>query len=632
MFFTRVKKGDTRGCLHARGRAILSRASFAVADVVLLGVSIFAAYALRFNFAIPSNHVALLPYVVVFALAIELVAMRLFGCFRTVWRFFSAVDMPALIRAVASSTVVFLACRILFHDAAIRFYPPISVSLMNFVLSLALLAGARWFCRTAAEPRSCGAADAKRVIIVGADPLGGAIAYALRHERPVVRDVVGYLDDSPEVAGSSIQGLPVFGGIDDASRVMRERGIDEAIVSPSALPRERLQMLFTAAADAGVRLMVAPDYSSMLDGGASTADRLRGAEITDLLRRSEIKIDDLRLLRGFLAGRRVMVTGAGGSIGSEISRQVLNAGVASLVLVEHGEYALYSISRELEAAEGADHVRKYIADVADETRMRKIIDTEKPEIVFHAAAYKHVPLMEENVCEAVRNNIFGTVRLARLCSENGVRGFVLLSSDKAVEPTSVMGATKRFCELAIQGLNGSSATSFSAVRFGNVLASTGSVVPLFREQIANGGPVTVTDPAMTRYFMTIPEAVSLTLEAAAMGMESKGRVYVLDMGHPIRITELAEEMIRLSGKRPGKDIEISFVGIRPGEKLEERLVAADEVLSPTGHPQIGSFEMKPVGVETFAMAMRLLEDAVVAADDDKARSVLMRYVGKGDAA
>ncbi len=611
-----------------RGHFAVPRLAFALADVALLCVSIAVAYALRFNFSVPEQHVALLPYVVPFTLAVELVLMAAFGCFKTVWRFFSAVDMPRFLCAACVSSAIFLVCRCAFPSVAIRFYPPISVNLMNLVLSVALLAGVRWFCRTLAESGRSGAEGAKRVVIAGANPVGGAIAYALRHENPVSRLVAGFIDDSPDVAGTIIQGVPVLGKTADAPRLLGEYGVDEVIVSPGGLSREKMQGLFSAATAAGARLLVAPEYSSVLDGRAA-GGKLRGADITDLLRRREISLAGSEAHGAFLAGRRVMVTGAGGSIGSEIVRQSLRAGVASLVLVERCEFALFTIAHELETAPGAENVRKYVADVADEARMRCIMEKEKPEIVFHAAAYKHVPLMEENVCEAVRNNVVGTVRLARLCAATGVGNFVLLSSDKAVKPASVMGATKRLCEFVLQDLNARGGTSFSAVRFGNVLGSTGSVVPVFREQIERGGPVTVTHPEMTRYFMTIPEAVSLTIEAAAMGAEMRGRIYVLDMGEPVRITELAEKMIRLAGRRPGEDVAIAFVGVRPGEKMHEQLVAEGEKIGPTRHPQIKCCEMTPVDGAALAEVLVKFDGAIAACDDELARKLLMDFAGRG---
>ena len=605
------------------------RILFAAVDVVLALLSLLAAYALRFNFAIPDHHLLLLPFVAAFVVAVEFAALYAFGCFRTVWRFFSAVDVPRFIGASAASGALFLVSRIFFCNLEIKFYPPISVALANGVLFVCALCGARWLARLVSASAGRTAPSARRVAIVGAGEVGGAIAYALRHENPRTRVVVGFLDDSPEVAGALIQGVPVAGPVSRAASILRELAADEVIVAPGTLARKAMKELLAAAGAAGARLLAAPGYSRVLDEYAS-GRRLRDADITDILRRGGVTEEALASHRKFLAGRRVLVTGAGGSIGSEIARQALKAGVASLTLVERGEFALFSIGRELAAASGADAVRRYVADVGDDGRMRRILAAERPEIVFHAAAYKHVPLMEENVCEAVRNNVLATVSLARACAEGGVGEFVLLSSDKAVDPSSVMGATKRLCERALLSMGGG--TVFSAVRFGNVLGSTGSVVPIFRDQIERGGPVTVTHPDMTRYFMTIPEAVSLTLQAAAMGKSGSGRVFVLDMGEPVRIVELAEEMIRLAGKIPGEDIPIAFVGVRPGEKLAETLVGADEAIVPTDHPQIGGVAVERPPAGALDDALDRLRAAVGAGDDKSARDILFSFCARAAAA
>lgn len=479
----------------------------AAIDAVLLLFALLAAYALRFNFAVPAHHVALMPLVFAFTIVLELALLSIFGCCRTAWHRFSGSDMPRILAPLAAATLVSLACRALFGRIEHRFYAPISVSLMNFPFAICALAGIRWLRRMTAR---------------------------------------------------------------------------------------------------------------------------RGGDTSDILKRGEIPASTFAAHMKFVGGRRVLVTGAGGSIGSEIARQVLAAGPERLVLVERGELALFDISRELAASPNAAAVVRHLADIGDEPRMARILAEEKPDIVFHAAAYKHVPLMEENPCEAVVNNIFGTVALARQCATAGVGTFVLLSSDKAVEPSSVMGATKRVCELSIMAMNGGN-THFTAVRFGNVLGSTGSVVPVFREQIRRGGPVTVTHPDMERFFMTIPEAASLTLVAAAMAADRPGCAFVLDMGKPVRITELAENMIRFAGKIPGIDIKIAFTGVRPGEKLRERLTADCETPEPTGDGRISSFSIAPPRKEALDALFAALRAAVEAGNGATARAALMAFA-KGDAA
>ena len=485
------------------GRRIWAFLATAAIDAVLLVFALLSAYALRFNFAIPPHHLAVMPMVFAFTIALELALLAVFDYRDSPsWRHIPGSDVPRLLAPLATASAVSLACRAVFGYSSIRFYAPISVNLMNLPVAICALAGVRWLRRIVAK---------------------------------------------------------------------------------------------------------------------------RGDGITDILKRGEIPVSTFAAHRKFLEGRRILVTGAGGSIGSEIARQVLAAGPERLVLVERGELALFDISRELAASPNAVALRRHLADVGDGPRMSRILAAEKPDIVFHAAAYKHVPLMEENPCEAIGNNVFGTVSLARQCAAADVGTFVLLSSDKAVEPSSVMGATKRVCELALMSMNGGT-TRFTAVRFGNVLGSTGSVVPVFREQIRRGGPVTVTHPDMERFFMTIPEAASLTLVAAAMAADRPGRAFVLDMGEPVKITELAENMIRLAGKIPGLDVKIAFTGVRPGEKMQERLTTDAETLEATGDNRISCFVIEPPAQGALDSLLATLRNAVDSGDVESARTALMAFV------
>ena len=589
-------------------------------DLALMAVALLSAYALRFNFDIPETHQKLLWSVLPFTLTIEIAALVTCGCYRIVWRYFSATDVPRFAFAFGGAAFVFFAMRFGLPFKLSFLYPPISVIFINAIVAFCLVLSARFMRRLAAD-NAVGKPVARRVLIVGAGEAGNALAYVLRHDRAAMRVVAGFLDDSPERAGAVIQGVGVLGTLDDAGEVISRTGADEVIVTIGKLSRGRLQPLFSAAEKAGARLLVAPDYSRVLDGVAHP-EKIREAEIADILRRPEITVGDIAVQKGLLSGRRVMVTGAGGSIGSEISRQVLAAGPQDLILVERSENALFNVCRSLDALRpGAAAVHPCVADVTDDLRMRTLFKRYRPEIVIHAAAHKHVPMMEGNVCEAISNNVLGTLFLGRLSCEFGVSRFVLLSTDKAVRPSSVMGATKRLCEILLRNLNGKASTIFTAVRFGNVLGASGSVVPIFREQIQSGGPVTVTHPDMTRYFMTIPEAVHLTLEAASFARG--GEVFILDMGEPVRIVDLAEDMIRLSGHIPDSDIAITFTGIRPGEKLAEELSLASENIVPTEHPQIscGSLTLKDDAVT--AQFEKSLREAVEEGDDARARETLM---------
>lgn len=594
----------------------------AAIDALLLAFAILSAYALRFNFAVPGNHAALIPSVLLSTLVMELASLSAFGCHRMVWRGFSVMDVPKLVAALAAPAALSLAFRLVFTGGASAIYMPISVNLMNFALSLCALSGIRWACRISDELSQGNGGALKPVLIAGTGASSMAVAYALLHEKPATRSVVGFIGENGAATGCTLRGVPVVAAVGDgaAAKAIAGMSVDEIIVPQGAFGRDGMKSLMDFARETGAGLKIAPGYSVLL--GESGGGALRGADITDILKRGPIPRDMLTGHCKFLEGRRVMVTGAGGSIGSEIARQALAAGVSSLVMVERGELALFDISRELAQSARPGVIRRFIADVADRGRMRRILSCERPEIVFHAAAYKHVPLMEENVCEAVRNNILGTLALAETCADCGVGTFILLSSDKAVEPSSAMGATKRVCELALLSRNGGG-TKFAAVRFGNVLGSTGSVVPVFREQILRGGPVTVTHPDMERYFMTIPEAASLTLAAAAMADGSPGQVFVLDMGEPVKIVTLAEDMIRLAGKVPGRDISIVFTGRRPGEKLREILHSDTEAMERTANPQISRLVSGPCPAGSIDTALAELSEAAAQGDDDRARSLLM---------
>jgi FlaA1/EpsC-like NDP-sugar epimerase len=424
---------------------------------------------------------------------------------------------------------------------------------------------------------------ATRVVLIGAGHAGIMAARELTNRASTGLRVVGFLDDDSTKQGAVISGIPVLGPIDHLRSLVRRSRVDEAIITIANAPREQIARIVRLCDEVKIPKRIIPALHEILSGAVSIAS-LRPVQIEDLLGREVVQLDAASI-RGFIAGKRVMVTGAGGSIGSEMVRQLLGFGPAELLLVERSEFALYEIHRELRAKKTAAPAVPVVADMGDDARMGHVFARHRPEVVIHAAAYKHVPLMEANESEAILNNVLGTRRLAELAGQAGVEVFVLISTDKAVNPTSVMGASKRLAELCVQELGTRHpATRFLAVRFGNVLGSTGSVIPLFREQIQRGGPVTVTHPEMQRYFMTIPEAAQLVLQAAALGQG--GEIFVLDMGQPVRIADLARDMIRLSGLQPDVDIRIEFTGLRPGEKMFEELHADAEQAERTRHPMI----------------------------------------------
>ena len=495
------------------------------------------------------------------------------------------------------------------------------------MLSLVLMMGARVLWRSWAErgPRWDG--EATRTLIVGAGDAGELLVRDMvrRPERGL--QPIGFVDDLPGKQGVRIHGVEVVGTRQDIPKIVADRKVDLIVLAmPGAAMKDR-RAVAKIAASTSARVKTVPSLHDII-GGKVAVSEMRDVAIEDLLGRDQVLTDTS--LFGYLRGKRVLVSGAGGSIGSELCRQIAALEPAMLICLGHGENSIYLIEQELRERFPQIKVVAAIADMRDEERIRRIFGAHRPEVVFHAAAHKHVPLMEANEPEAVSNNVFGTRNLARAAADFGVERFVLVSTDKAVNPTSVMGKTKRLAELLIQDLAAGSTTRFVAVRFGNVLGSRGSVVPLFKKQIAAGGPVTVTHPDMRRYFMTIPEAVTLVLQAGDVGRQ--GDVLMLEMGDPVHIVDLARNLIKLSGFKP-EDIEVVFTGTRPGEKLFEELLLTDESVRPTTHPQIFAVRRAdrpdPVWwgplLEHLAVAVRdqdpgrvrVLLDEAIAADQPK---------------
>ncbi|NLC79951.1 MAG: polysaccharide biosynthesis protein [Lentisphaerae bacterium] len=556
------------------------------ADTAVMALAYLTAFLLRFEFQEPWwgwDQVAV-SFVTVWA--VQCVALELFGCNRLLWRYVSAGDVPRFVGAIGVSTVVLLALRVaLPYQMGLR--PPYSITFFNSFLVTGGLIGVRMLGRLMAEGASLARGGtlngrARRVLLVGAGSAGDLVARELRRQGARRQAVVGFLDDDPAKRHARIQGFAVLGRIDELPALARRHAVDEVIVAMARVPRDVIRRVVRLCERAHVPARIVPGYYELIDGSL-TASKIRNVDVTDLLGREETSLDS-RAVVELLGQKRVLVTGAGGSIGSELTRQILRTGPASLVLVERSENALYEIEREIRRSGAETPVTALLADVGDRARMEAIFRTHAPQIVVHAAAHKHVPLMEQNPVEAVKNNVLATRALGELAVACGAERFVFISTDKAVRPVSVMGVSKRLAERALQALNARGVTRFSAVRFGNVLDSSGSVVPLFREQIRRGEAVTVTHPEMQRYFMTISEAVALVLQAAALAQG--GEIFVLDMGEPVKIVELAEEMIALSGLRPHEDVPIVFTGIRPGEKLFEELDVSERSAYKTGHARI----------------------------------------------
>ncbi len=564
------------------GRQFLVRASLALAhDVAAAAVAWLAAFWLRFELEMPPpefTQVALttLPAV----LAVHAVAFWTLGLYRGLWRYASLPDLQRILVAVA---VAALAVPALFTLVALATPVPRSVYLIMPVLLIGAMCGSRLLYRAWKERTLIGMVrhpEANPVLVLGAGSAASSLLRDLANSNQW--RVVGLLDDDAGKRGSEIQGVKILGALSQAGEVAVRLGVTQAIIAmPGATHGERKRAM-DLCTTAGLQVMTVPSYADLVSGKVSVS-ALRNVELDDLLGRDPVALDDAGL-RGLIDGRSVLVTGAGGSIGAELCRQIARYAPSRLVLFELSEFALYSIEQEFRDRFPGVAVAAVIGDAKSAPRVDQAFARYQPQIVFHAAAYKHVPLMEgENAFQAVANNVLSTVVVARAAQAAGARKFVLISTDKAVNPTNVMGASKRLAELACQALQGAAGTQFVTVRFGNVLGSTGSVIPRFREQIARGGPVTVTHREIQRYFMSIPEATQLVLQAALMG--KGGEIYVLEMGEPVRIADLARQLIRLSGLSEN-DIRIEYTGLRPGEKLYEELLADAEHTLPTPHPKL----------------------------------------------
>ena len=561
--------------------AIVQTAAVIVAFVFSLFV--------RFDFSVPNLYwnrgIELIPALII----IKLPIFWYFGMFKGWWRY---VSMPDLIR-IAKGNVLASAAFVAFAVFVYRLEGiPRSVLLLDLVFCFLLIGGARFITRAFREnflPMAFGGHQEDRhVLVVGAGKAGQAIVREIRSNANLKMQVVGFVDDDPLKRRELFQGVKVLGEISDLESIIEKTGIDEIIIAIPSATGGRVRDIVNSCNRAEVEFKILPGVGDLINGSV-LVQQLRPVDLEDLLGREEIRLDDDQIA-SYLQGKKVLVTGAGGSIGSELCRQISRFTPQRLILFESAETPLFHIESELKEDFPNIPLDTIIGDIRNRALVDGIFTAFTPEVVFHAAAYKHVPMMESNPAEAVSNNIQGSRIVAEAAHASGVDTYVLVSTDKAVRPTNVMGATKRVAELFVQSLAQSSQTRFVTTRFGNVLGSNGSVIPTFREQISQGGPVTVTDPEVTRFFMTIPEAAQLILQAGCMGRG--GEIFLFDMGQPIKILSLAEEMIRLSGYRPYEDIDIRFTGLRPGEKLYEELLLDDEGTLSTYHEKIcvaGSF-------------------------------------------
>jgi FlaA1/EpsC-like NDP-sugar epimerase len=562
----------------------LRRPAAAVLYLVLTWAANLLAFLMRFDGQVPAaawaSHVSMLPWLI----ALRACGFMAFGQFRGLWRYASLYDLRNIILAVLSSTAAFYV--VVRWLSAPALYPR-SIYPIDGLLLIALLGSFRLARRAWHESRS--SSRGKRVLVIGAGDAGEMIVRDMRHNPRHGYQPVGFVDDDPGKRGEQIHGVPVLGGRADLARIIEKTRPDDVLIAMPSAPASVTQDVVRTLQPFHVTITTLPNLREIISGKVAV-EQIRKLAIEDLLARPPVGLDPAPV-RELIAGRSVMVTGAGGSIGSELCRQIAALGPASLILFERYENTLFAIANELRRRWPALDARPVIGDVCDSERVAAVFSAGAPHIVFHAAAHKHVPLMELSPGEAVKNNVFGTQQLVDAACRSGVERFILISTDKAVNPTSAMGVSKRVAEMIVQAKNGSSATACATVRFGNVLGSNGSVVPVFLEQIKAGGPVTVTDPGMRRYFMLIPEAVQLVMHAAALS--KGGETFVLDMGEQLKVLDLARTLIRLSGFVPGEDIPITFTGLRPGEKLYEELVGNEESMEPSGVDKINRIIWEP---------------------------------------
>ena len=571
--------------LQERLKYYASRWQVILFDALMVVVAWFLSYWIYFNLGtIPQKYfdhaVTMLPLVVLCHSAMSIG----FAVPRGAWRFTSTHDIYPIVMSVCGGIVV--SGFVGFLLTRLEFIPRV-LFLVYGVLLIGLLSSCRLLYRSYHTPRLQGGAG-KRVLIIGGGVAGNMLVIDLKNSTPLLYKAVGILDDNPRLKGSHIQGIRVLGTCSSLPQLTQGLHIEQVLIAMPSATTEEISRIVDYCLDAEISYLTLPKVQEILDGTARSRD-LRPVALDDLLGRNPISLD-IDLISSSLRNKNVLITGAGGSIGSELCRQVIQLGPASLILLEQNEFNLYSIAQEIDSMQCDIPLHARLGDVCDEPGIRLVFAQYEPDIVFHAAAYKHVPSLQGQVREAVRNNLVGTEVMARISCESGCKQFVLISTDKAVNPTSIMGATKRMAEILVQALNVDSEVAFITVRFGNVLGSAGSVVPLFKKQIEAGGPVTVTHPDVTRYFMTIAEACQLIMQASAIGRGSE--IFVLDMGSPVSIDFLARQYIRMAGSVPGRDIEIVYTGLRPGEKLVEELFHDDEKLSETAHHQINLAESR----------------------------------------
>lgn len=569
-----------------------------ILDIVLVWISVYSSYFFRFDGNIPDDYFQQFLIFGVFSSVFCGASMYYFKLYQRIWRFASIGELVSIIKAVIISCIIVYFATYWFDQKLV----PLSIAFRNLETIMLLLGGVRFLWRVYQDHYQK-REHLHKALIIGAGSAGILVAKELKNHPDSNVYPFAFIDDDINKHKLQLFGMQVIGDRHFIPKAVEQYGIEEIIIAIPSISRHETSKIIDICKQTKAKLKIIPQLQDILQGKV-TLNTIREVQVEDLLGRDPVKTD-LESISDFVCGKVVLVTGAGGSIGSELCRQIAAYSPNQLLLLGHGENSIYSIELELHRVFPDLNIESIIADIQDRSRMDDVFGEYRPHIVFHAAAHKHVPLMEKNPSEAVKNNVFGTKNVADFAEFYGVERFVLISSDKAVNPSSVMGTTKRIAEMYIQSLNARSKTKFASVRFGNVLGSRGSVIPLFKDQIARGGPVTVTHPEMVRYFMTIPEAVQLVIQAGALS--SGGEIFLLDMGKPVRIVELAEDLIRLSGFEPYEEIPIEFSGIRNGEKLFEELLLSEEEVLSTLHDRIYVGKPATINLSEFELQFKRLE-------------------------
>lgn len=576
------------------------KAKLILIDAIILAIAPLVALLLRFEGSVPAAELAAfqscLPWMVLISLAI----FYFYGMYHRIWHYARIRDLIAIIGSITlSQAVIFLVVVM----AAI--HVPRSVIVLTWLLTICAVGASRLAYKVNLDMVTESKGDKANLLIVGAGDAGAMLVRELEQNAAATIRIVGFVDDDERKQKGRLAGFPILGTIDELPAVVQANKIDEIVIAIPSADGDTIRHIDVQCRKTGAKVRIMPGIYEMVSDEVAMGE-MREIRLEDLLRRDPIHLD-FGKITSYIAGKTVLITGAGGSIGSEISRQISRVGAKEIILLGRGENSIYEIHQELKRKFPEQIYHTVIANITDKERMARVFKRFQPQVVFHAAAHKHVPLMEIQPEEAVKNNVFGTKNVAELADENHAEIFVLISTDKAVNPTSVMGATKRTAELVLQEINQHSHTKFVTVRFGNVLGSRGSVVPLFEKQIAAGGPVTVTHKEMTRFFMTIPEAVQLVLQAGSQAVG--GEVFLFDMGKPVKIKDMAEDLIRLHGLTPGKDIKIAYTGLRPGEKLYEELLTSEEGTTSTKHKKIFKAQIRPLDEEDLQQSLQTLKES-----------------------